>query len=184
MNGGIVKMYGLLALFDESTETAVKGIWKALKDHSISSYAYEVEDRKPHITLASYRELDIAQFIGKMDEFYVNQRKVDISFNAIGSFLQSGTLFLSPTITSELMELHTNHHRYFSEFNDPESMYLPNSWIPHCTLANRLPAEKLQEAFVFSAKEVSSISGSINEVALIEVLGSNEISVIFSKKFN
>lgn len=51
-------MYGLIALFDEKTEQIIKDIWKELKEQSISFYAYEVEDRIPHITLASYNDLN------------------------------------------------------------------------------------------------------------------------------
>lgn len=86
-------MYGLIALFDESTEQLIRNIWKELMERSISSYAYEVEDRKPHITLASYNNLNIPDFIEQMDVTYKNHPVIDIQFNTIGSFLKSGTLF-------------------------------------------------------------------------------------------
>ena len=43
-------MYGVVALFDEKTENIIKVIWEELREQSISFYAYEVEDRRPHIT--------------------------------------------------------------------------------------------------------------------------------------
>jgi hypothetical protein len=51
-------MYGVVALFDAKTEQIIKDIWTELKEKSISFYADEVVDRKPHITLASYHNID------------------------------------------------------------------------------------------------------------------------------
>ncbi|MFJ8511229.1 2'-5' RNA ligase family protein [Lysinibacillus xylanilyticus] len=125
-------MYGFIAIFDEKTEQVIKDIWKELKEKSISSYAYEVENRRPHITVASYNNINKTEFIKQMDEFYNDKPALDITFNSIGSFLNSGALFFSPTITRELMEFHSIHHKYLKQFNDdPNSLYLPDNWIPH-----------------------------------------------------
>ncbi|MCP8616232.1 2'-5' RNA ligase family protein [Salirhabdus salicampi] len=133
-------MYGLVALFDERTEELIKNLWEELKEKSISSYAYEVKDRKPHITLASYDSLNKTDFIKQMDVIYEKQSVIDFKFNTIGSFLNSGTLFYSPTVTKNLIEFHSNHHKNFERFHEnPDSLYLPDNWIPHCTIANRYP---------------------------------------------
>jgi len=176
-------MYGLIALFDEKTEQVIKDIWKELKEKSISSYAYEVEDRRPHITLASYNDINITEFIKQIDDFYYDKPTLDITLNSIGSFLNSGALFFSPTVTRPLLDFHSNHHKYFKQFNDnPISLYLPDSWIPHCTLANRLSPKKLSEAFNYCSSRNSTIYGKIKEVALIDVSYKNKASLIYSKE--
>ncbi|MFJ8064035.1 2'-5' RNA ligase family protein [Psychrobacillus sp. NPDC096426] len=176
-------MYGIIALFDEQTEQMITDIWKELKEKSISYYAYEVENRRPHITLASYNKIYKNEYMKLMDEFYNDKQAIDITFNAIGSFLNSGTLFFSPTVTEELFEFHANHHRNFQQFNDdPNSFYLPNSWIPHCTIANRLSSEKLLEAFDCCSKRNDIIYGKIKEVAIIKVSSSNYAPIIYSKE--
>lgn len=177
-------MYGLVALFDERTEKIIKEIWKELQEKSISFYANEVENRRPHITLASYKNLNRIEYLNQMEEFYEGKQAIDINFNSIGSFLNSGALFFSPIVTKELIELHTSHHKYFEKFNDdPNSLYLPNSWIPHCTLANRLSAEKLSEAFNYCSKRNNTITGKIKEVAIIDVSFKNKAPIIYSKEF-
>ena len=176
-------MYGLISIFDEFTEQLIKNIWKELKENSISSYAYEVEDRIPHITFASYNNLDITDFIEQMDVIYSNRSVIDIQFSTIGSFLNSCTLFFSPTVTKELFELHSNHHMIFERFNDnPNSLYLPGNWIPHCTIANRLSQEKLIEAFNYCSKRQSTIIGQIVKMALIDVSDKNKAPIIYSKE--
>ncbi|MET0959895.1 MAG: 2'-5' RNA ligase family protein [Psychrobacillus psychrotolerans] len=176
-------MYGLIAIFDEKTEQTIKHIWKELKEKSISSYAYEVENRRPHITLASYNDINKTEFINKMDEFYKDKPTIDIMFNSIGSFLNSGALFFSPIVTRELLEFHSNHHKYFKQFNnDPTSLYLPNNWIPHCTLANRLFPNKLSEAFNYCSLRSSNIYGKIKEIALIEASNKNKVTITYLKE--
>lgn len=77
-------MYGAIAIFDNQTETIIKDIWKELKEKSISFYAYGVEDRRPHITLASYYNLNITEYMKQMDDFYEGNSAIDITFSSIG----------------------------------------------------------------------------------------------------
>lgn len=177
-------MYGVIALFDDKTEKVIKEIWKDLKEKSISNYAYEVENRRPHITLASYTHIDKKTFMKQMDELYENKKDINITFSSIGSFLKSGTLFFSPIVTKELFEFHTNHHLSFNQYSDnPNSLYLPKSWIPHCTIANRLSPDKLLEAFNYCINRNDIISGKIKEVAIIEVSKPNVAPIIWSREF-
>ncbi|MCP3738136.1 2'-5' RNA ligase family protein [Rossellomorea sp. BNER] len=175
-------MYGVIALFDERTEQMIKDIWRELSEKSISFYAEEVEDRKPHITLASYKDLNCIEYIKQLDVFYENKSEIDITFNTIGTFLNSGALFFSPIVTKELLEFHSQYHKHFKGFNDnPNSLYLPNKWIPHCTLANRLSTENLSAAFNYCLTRNGTIYGKIKEVSLIEVTNRNKVPQIYSK---
>lgn len=175
-------MYGVIAVLDEKTECIIKDIWHELKERSISFYAEEVFDRRPHITLASYNRLNILEYQKHMDEFYVNKPMIDISFQSIGSFLNSGALYYAPVVTKELIVLHSKHHQHFEQFNDTHnSIYSPNKWIPHCTLANRLSPEKLSEAFNYCSRGHSTIHGKIIEIAMIEIVNQSA-PVIYSKK--
>lgn len=45
-------MYGVVAHFDSNTELYIKNVWKELSDKAISQYAEEVQDKRPHITIA------------------------------------------------------------------------------------------------------------------------------------
>ncbi|WP_045520794.1 2'-5' RNA ligase family protein [Neobacillus niacini] len=176
-------MYGIIAIFDEKTEQIIKDIWKDLKELSISYYAYEVENRKPHITLASYNSINIAEYVQQMDVFYKDKLTIDITFNSIGSFMNSGTLFFSPTVTKDLFDLHFNHHKEFEQFNDdPNSLYLPDRWIPHCTIANRLSLEELSEAFNYCSKRNKTLFAQIKELALIDVSDKSTAPINFSKE--
>lgn len=175
-------MYGVIALFDEKTEQIIKDIWTELREKSISFYADEVVDRKPHITLASYHNLDLTKFIEQLDELYESKSEIDIKFNSIGSFLNTGILYFSPNVTKNLIEFHEEFHTRFKPFNDnPKSMYLPGEWIPHCTLANRLSLDKLAEAYNYCLYRNDTIVGKIQEIGIIEMVSKNNAPIIYSK---
>ncbi|PGL73273.1 2'-5' RNA ligase family protein [Bacillus sp. AFS055030] len=175
-------MYGVVALFDAKTEQIIKDIWTELREKSISFYADEVVDRKPHITLASYHDLDKLSFIEHLDDFYENKQEIEISFTSIGSFLNTGILYFSPIVTKHLIEFHENFHIQFRQFNDdPNSMYLPEKWVPHCTLANRLLPDKLVEAYNYCLHRNDTIVGKIQEIGIIEMVNKSNAPIIYSK---
>lgn len=180
-------MYGIIAFFDNKTEEFLRQIWRELVDNSISFYSEESGDKRPHITIADYNKIDEEKFIDSMDEFYGSKEEVEITLSTLGTFLNSGTLFISPTLSKDLLDFHNGHHEYFKAYNDdPNSFYLPSKWIPHCTIANRLSHEKLIEAFDFCSRKIGMIKATISEIALIKVIyeGNKCIAAptIFSKK--
>ncbi|MCA0993355.1 2'-5' RNA ligase family protein [Pseudalkalibacillus hwajinpoensis] len=180
-------MYWFIALFDEQTEAQVKAIWQELKEQSLSYYIDEVKDGRPHITLASYEELDKEEYIRKIDAFYEEVKKVELTFNTISSFLNYGTIFLTPTVTENLLSLHSAHHHHFERFNGSANpLYLPGKWIPHCTLANDLSSEELAKVYQYCFDHSDTIYGRIEEVALIERIDESEegmeAPIIYSKR--
>lgn len=180
-------MYGVLAYFDENTEKFLKGIWKGLVYNSISYYSEEVKDRRPHITIADYNNIEENEFIESMDNYYDIKSKIDVRLSVLGTFLNSGALFISPTMSKELIGFHNSHHENFKRFNDDlDSLYLPGKWIPHCTIANRLTQDKLVEAFNYCTKNIDTIHAKISEVALIKVINEEDkgskVVTVFSKE--
>lgn len=167
-------MYAIVAHFDRETETIINKIWSDLSTHSISKYAEEIPDRRPHITLASYKNLNLEGFIPVFDDYYQSQNRLPLTFNMLGTFLKSSALFLTPTPSIKLLNFHTQHHQHFDQYNDnPNSLYLPDRWIPHCTIANRLSSGKLEEAFTFCSKNLPIIHAQIKEVAIITTIMEN-----------
>ncbi|OXS56778.1 2'-5' RNA ligase [Bacillus sp. V-88] len=181
-------MYWVIALFDDQTEELIKGIWKELAVKDISYYEEEINDARPHITLGSYTELDKEAYIDSLGTFYEHTAPFRITFNTVGSFLNFGTLFLSPTVTRELLEFHSSHYDYFHSFKRKANpLYLPGNWIPHCTLANKLSPEKLAEGFEHCLGRGDTIEAEIIGVALIELLDDSEdcmnAPIIYTKSF-
>ncbi|PFA67071.1 hypothetical protein CN378_11885 [Bacillus sp. AFS015802] len=168
-------MYWVIALFDDKTEKLIKGIWEELTIKNISYYEEEINDARPHITIGSYTHLDKTAYIEALDSYYEHKRSFNITLNTVGSFLNFGTLFLSPTVTKELLNFHSSHHEYFQAFSETANpLYLPDNWIPHCTLANKLSPDKLAEGFEHCLNRGDLIEAKITGIALIELVDDSE----------
>jgi len=180
--------YAFVAYLDSESEKTLVQLWKELSKNNISQYGVESKGKRPHITIADYDDLDKERFINLLNKFYDDKSKIEVTLNALGTFVNSGTLFISPTLSKELSEFHGNHHSYFKGFNKNEnSFYLPGIWNPHCTIASRLSKDNMVSAFEYCLENLGKIKGEICEVALIEIkLNDNGISIedtiIFSKK--
>ncbi|WP_369902279.1 2'-5' RNA ligase family protein [Bacillus manliponensis] len=179
-------MYGVIALFEEEAEKEIAEIWRVLCERGISYYSKEIPSRKPHITIASYENIEVESLIKDMDRFVHSQTSIPITLSAFGTFLGSSTLFLSPIPSNELLTFHQSYHEYFRRYNDnPSSLYLPGKWVPHCTIANHLTEEKFYEAFQHCKEMMKPIETSINQLALIKLEYENneciDAPILFSK---
>ena len=180
--------YAFVGYLDHETEVIFREFWEDLSEQNISHYGVETKGKRPHITIADYDALNISRFIKSADEFYEDKEKLDLTLNTIGTFISTGTLFIAPTLSTELLDFHSSHHDYFRTFNENEtSFYLPSKWSPHCTIASRLDENKMVEAFSYCKKNIDKIHGTLSEIALIELKFNNagvviEDTVIFSKE--
>jgi 2'-5' RNA ligase len=161
-------MYAILGLFDDKTNRMILDMWKEMREKRISFYGADLEENLPHITMASYTNLDRIQFKQRMDSYIEKQTPIEFSFQSIGTFLQTSTIYYAPKVTKHLLLEHEKFHTHFQAFHDPESMYIPNRWIPHCTLANNLSEEKLAEAYTYAVQRHLPFNGQIEGLALIK----------------
>lgn len=161
---------------------------EGFKRKNITQYGIDTKGKRPHITIADYNNLDKDRFVSLLSEFYNSKSKIAISLNTLGTFINTGTLFLAPTLSTELLNFHSNHHNYFKSFNENEnSYYLPGKWSPHCTIASRLSEDNMLTTFKYCKNNLNEIYGKLNEIALIEIELNDdgiaiEDTVIFSKE--
>ncbi|MGT2754034.1 2'-5' RNA ligase family protein [Streptococcus ovis] len=176
-------MYAVILTFDEQIEDRIKKIWQELEEQGISDYASQVQNRKPHLTLASYEEIaNVEVFEKQFNLFYRQVPSLTVQFSSLGSFLQSATLFLSPVVTQSLFVLHQAHYQTFHQWS-AQNLYSPEHWIPHVTLANYLSADQLQEAFAFCQGRLSNLEGCITGVQLIEISKDKQVKTVFHIEF-
>lgn len=172
-------MYGVVLYFDSETEKIIKTLWKELSDSGISNYAYEIENRKPHITLADYSDLKESEYKELFDCYYQSVPRMYLSYSTLGTFINSGALFLSPNPTKKLIDFHSNYHNHFKKYSAFSNlMYHPERWIPHCTIANHLDDQKLLEALQFSTKRLESIQAEVQGISLIKIIHQNNKRVV------
>ncbi|MGH0541736.1 2'-5' RNA ligase family protein [Bacillus cereus] len=161
-------MYVIIATFDCEFTNKITELQNEITNIIGTNQLAGVE---PHITLADYNELDIHLYTEKLEEFVaVQENMAAITFPSVGIFPTNGTIFLAPTITDELLRLHHSYHDYFKTFHDNlNSYYVPEKWVPHCTIANRLHANQFLSVMEYIYEKFDYAIASIEKLKLIKV---------------
>ncbi|MEH7052062.1 2'-5' RNA ligase family protein [Bacillus pseudomycoides] len=157
-------MYAVIATFDERFSERVKEIWEGLTD------VVHNEGLEPHITLTDYHTLDLETYRNEFEKFTESVERFLVEFSSVGTFPTNGTIFLAPTVTRRLLELHQSFHNHFTDFHDqPQSYYVPEKWVPHCTIANRLEREQFVRVMDFVYKGFRAQTAVVESLKLIKV---------------
>lgn len=130
-------------LFDERTDRALRHLWDRLEDLDVPTLRSHTHGRHvPHLSYAVLREWDLEEVRDKV-EAIPSGGPVDLHFDALGTF-RRGRSWLVPAVSSDVAlrqervastvlgtgaELHRN--------------YAPGVWVPHCTVAPRVPLTAL-----------------------------------------
>lgn len=156
-------MYWLIGLFDKETEDRIINMRKDI--HSTLA----IDDAaQPHLSFASYHELDIDSYVIMMDQFLTNSPSLAMNFQSVGAFMRFPALFLSPVMTKELIQFHFELYEIFKQFNyAANGHYMPGSWVPHCTMISHVPLERVAEAAAYCISTYKPFLGSLTEIALV-----------------
>lgn len=160
-------MYAIIATLDETTNQKIRNLWQELKDMSLSDYAYQVRDREPHITLADFETIAVEEVLESLGDKLNLTLPLELSFQAIGSFLGSSIVFLGPTKTPGLAKLHKHIHDLLGQLVAVDSQYVPEVWIPHLTLANRIDEDKLTQVYAHCLNNLEMTRGQITAIKVI-----------------
>ena len=155
--------------FDAVTETAIRDIWRELAERGISTYMYTSGNR-PHISLAIYQEIEVGVCQDRLKTFAGAYPTFQSIMPNLGIFpSQASVLFVGPTVTPQLLDIHNRVHTLLSDIGSaPVSYYLPGYWNPHCTLAMDLPPENVPPAVSVSMSLSFPIACQVEEIGLIE----------------
>jgi 2'-5' RNA ligase len=163
-------MYAVELFVNEEADLYIRGIWEQLSNENIDSSLNEIKEISPHITLAVYEDINEKDFIEDFRTFKSSFKPIDTHFDILGTFPMTGTCFVKPTVTEELLNIHSTYYKKFKAFNEKASpYYLPGRWSPHCTLGIGLSTEKLKEVFNFSVDRFKPLRVTFTDVALIKI---------------
>ncbi|QHO43527.1 uncharacterized protein DS421_5g163500 [Arachis hypogaea] len=142
--------YAIELYLDPALENQVLKAWNALARRQISTHLIDMASR-PHITLFSFpsSSLDPSKFDSILEPFASKQEPLPLSFSSIGSLSgDSNLLFLSPTPTLSLLQLHSQlSDALRKEGVEVPADYSVDNWIPHCSVAKHVPKPRMAEGF-------------------------------------
>lgn len=162
--------------FDEVAEKTLREAWKSMADAGISTALLDGVQR-PHVTLGACDEIS-QTFKNALALFAKETAPFDLS--SVGAFITAeGVIFLAPTVTRPLLDLHTRFHAFFDEHAGKKwPLYLPGAWVPHCTLAFRLTPEQLRQGFDIAAEIKLPLTCRIIEIGLLSGVGEPEKELV------
>lgn len=164
--------FAIELFFDGATEAAIRGIWKELAEREIAPYLHESGNR-PHVTLAIYEQLGFAECERKLTMFAEQVSPFALALVHLGLFRPAQpqpVVFCAPAVTRRLLAIHAQVHDLLQGTGiAPVAGYLPDQWVPHCTLAVRFPGSLLCSALECSQQLALPMECHIEEIGVAEV---------------
>jgi hypothetical protein len=157
-----------MVLDGESADT-VRGIWRDLAETGVAPEMHE-SGARPHVTLGVCDGLNVEACSTFLEEFAAAISALTVRFSSIGIFgIDPAVVFLAPAVTPELLDIHLRFHQRFSDVADsPWAYYLPNRWVPHCTLTTDLPLASVPRVVGVCRTLRLPLDGRLEGVGIVE----------------
>ena len=148
---------------------AVRDLWRALSALSALGATWLAQSgASPHVSLAIWETIDLPRFDAELSRFAAETAPIGITFDGTGMF-PGGTVFLRPAPNPTLRDVQRHvHARFASLGGDAWPYYLPEAWIPHCTLAMDVPPDRVTEALAVAGRGPLPITGRLEYVGIVE----------------
>lgn len=169
------------AAFDTATDAAILELRERVRAAGISTLP-ERPPHRPHFTLSAARvrrgaELDRVAEVAR--EVAATHAPIPILLAEVGRFGRAGVLWLGPVPTHELATLQRNVYRALKRAGWPPAFgdrSAPRMWIPHCTLATRVPKPQLRDVQTVITDGYQPIRGDVDALVTILVGGRGDIA--------
>lgn len=163
--------YAIELYFDKETEELIFNLSKEIANQNISTKFLEWKTR-PHLTLACFNDVDESKCIEHLNEFANKHKVMPAYIDSVGMFVDTKTIFVSPTMNSAMYQLQRELHEALNEFDSKGwEWYCPDEWVPHCTVA--LTSEDEREAFFQASDlvlhEFRKMCGKFVSIGLVKI---------------
>ncbi|HEX6254848.1 MAG TPA: 2'-5' RNA ligase family protein [Euzebyales bacterium] len=159
--------YALELFFDPHAEAAVRALWANLEARGMPSMATASHcNHRPHVSLlvAEHLTPDQARVVVQP---LTEATDVILRLGSVAVFPgRAGVVYLGVTPTQRLLRLHhIVHTRLAAVGVESGRHYLPDVWVPHCTLSQGLSHEQVCTA-VRAIKRLRTIEADVVEVGV------------------
>lgn len=160
--------YAIELYFDSQMENQIRLFRESIYKLGIEPVLGKMDD-KPHVSLAVFSQMDPEALKKVAFEFSGAIRQFPVQLDAIGVFPTiDNVLYLTPVPTLRLLKTHQEFHRILKQKKlIPSAYYLPNHWVPHCTLEFNLPDEQLILAVQLCKQHFTPIRGWFDRLGVI-----------------
>ena len=161
--------YSIELYFDTAFEIKIRHLWDLLNKNNVPSIMQKIGSR-PHLALSVLNFIEEVE-IPNIIQYLVNNHKLfGIEFPAISMIPgKSQTVFLSPSLNVQLIDMQHNLYDHLIEKGySPQKFYIPNQWLPHCTISKELSFKETLETFTVCENYSVTGNATVTEVGIIE----------------
>ncbi|MDQ4007407.1 MAG: 2'-5' RNA ligase family protein [Actinomycetota bacterium] len=129
-------------LFDERTNRSLRRLWDRLEELDVPTLRTHTHGRHvPHLSYAVLRDWRLDDVRERVEALPAGPA-VDLHFDALGTF-RRGRSWLVPAVTSDLVRRQEAVVEAVADCGELHRHYAPGAWVPHCTVAPRVPLTAL-----------------------------------------
>jgi 2'-5' RNA ligase len=154
-------------LFDRRSERILRALWDRLEDLGVPTLRSHTHGRHiPHLSLAVLREWDHDKVLKAVQPLMADS-PVGLYFDALGTF-RRGRAWLVPAVGVEVLQRQEEVVSAVTETGaELHRHYEPGRWVPHCTLAPRVPLVALP-ILAAAVYDVLPLETTADHAALID----------------
>ena len=163
--------YAIELYFDPATEQQLYTLAKRVADEKLSTKFLDWKSR-PHLTLASFNDVDEEACIQRLNQFAHTHGTLPAYIGSVGMFTDTKAIYASPIMNESMYQFQRELHACMEGFDTKGwEWYLPNRWMPHCTLAITRddPDEVFFKASDLILREFRKLAGRFVSVGLVKV---------------
>lgn len=163
--------FAIELFFDPRCESRLRRLISSLRETQLGGTVL-IEDVRArfHITLAVCDSVDEPAMCEVLKQLAQQTHALPVILSSLGMFPGAETvMFLAPVVDQELLDVHRLLHERLGEFSDSAwKLYLPGRWVPHCTLALKLPRDGVQKALDHLMQSTFPITGELIDIGVSE----------------
>ncbi len=158
--------YAVELALDLESAAAIRRAWRELADAGIGYVAGS--GARPHVTLGIWDTIDHERAEAMVTRFAAETAPVRLTLASVGLF-PGVAVFLAPTVTADLLDLHAEFHRRFARLGQGSwDHYRQGTWVPHCTLATDMEPDQFAGALAIAGRVPLPLACRLVEVGIVE----------------
>ncbi|MCL2194442.1 MAG: 2'-5' RNA ligase family protein [Oscillospiraceae bacterium] len=158
--------YALELFFDEQSEQRIRDDWRQVGN----DYLLRVQST-PHVTLGIFSDIPPAQADATLQAAAKRIAPFPMQFASVGAFVSPHMwLYLAPTVTQHLLDLHARLHDVFAFCDSAKFPYYHvGNWVPHCAITPAENAQQLARATEILAQAHEPFTAQVTRMAWVEI---------------
>ena len=153
-------------LFDRQSVRAVRGLWDRGEQLGVPSLRSHTHGRHvPHVSYAVLRRWDAEAVTAALDDLGPGS-PVELSFDGMGLFRRGRTWLLAGATVDLMARQQRAVAAVTTAGAELHKHYIPGTWLPHCSLAPRVPLTQLP-AVAAAVFDVLPLPAVLDHAALI-----------------